>query len=89
MREKNSFKCLDCNLGYFTSKTSLAICPNCGFICVPLPGSPGAALPADRLAVCLLLWGLCKGTYRVALGSEEFDRLIDQALDELRPYLKN
>ncbi len=91
----NKFECPDCGME-FVAETSRAGCPKCGGICDASSREifdPGASQEADEgkndlPAVRKVLLRLCSRSYDVTFKGTEWEGFVDEALDELQPYLK-
>lgn len=91
----NRFECPECGME-FVAEASTASCPKCGSACIsslPEIVQPGASQEAKEVnntlpAVREVLLRLCDHTYDVSYQGSEWEQLIDEALKELRPFLK-
>lgn len=80
----------------FVSEAATVSCPKCGHICIAslpeivAPAANGEACEEKNIlpAVREVLQGLCSRSYDVTFKGTEWESLVDDALQELGPYLK-
>lgn len=93
----NHFECYDCG-EHFVSESVSPSCPSCGCAWTLVASPPEIVAPAASQegdegkntlpAVREVLQRLCSRSYDVTFKGTEWEALVDDALEELRPYLK-